>query len=227
MNLSEQQSNIVMSIIGNEEKIIALTGKAGTGKSTCLVALHKLLKYDVVGPTNKAALVLKSKGIKDAKTIHSAIYAPVFKQVLTDAMFEFTRLDQPTPENSPNAYSITENVIPAWEFVQDTELLGEQLDEKALFSIMKINEWDYFDHWEKSKLRIETSVIVDEASMVTEEQVTDLLSVYNSVILVGDSFQLPPVKGKPALDMATKTYELTEVFRSGDDIVDFVNSLRI
>lgn len=61
-----------------EPQVFRLFGYAGTGKTT----LAKKLAEDIEGEvafaafTGKAALVLRSKGCKDARTIHSMIYRP-------------------------------------------------------------------------------------------------------------------------------------------------------
>ncbi|WOJ90822.1 AAA family ATPase [Methylocapsa polymorpha] len=61
-----------------EPQVFRLFGYAGTGKTT----LAKQLAEDIEGEvafaafTGKAALVLRSKGCKDARTIHSLIYKP-------------------------------------------------------------------------------------------------------------------------------------------------------
>jgi exodeoxyribonuclease-5 len=61
-----------------EPQIFRLFGYAGTGKTT----LAKQIAEDVDGDvafaafTGKAALVMRSRGCKDARTIHSLIYRP-------------------------------------------------------------------------------------------------------------------------------------------------------
>ncbi|WP_448207082.1 ATP-dependent DNA helicase [Azospirillum sp. sgz302134] len=67
----------------NAKQIFWLAGEAGTGKTkTTVFALDHLqerrrLEHFVVGaPTGKAAQVLRSKGLEQAATLHSLIYAP-------------------------------------------------------------------------------------------------------------------------------------------------------
>src|SRR3984893_11815828 len=61
-----------------EPQLFRLFGYAGTGKTT----LAKKIAEDVDGDvafaafTGKAALVMRSKGCEDARTIHSLIYRP-------------------------------------------------------------------------------------------------------------------------------------------------------
>src|SRR4051794_17930041 len=64
---------------GGTPQIFRLFGYAGTGKTT----LARHLAQDVHGKvlfaafTGKAALVMRSKGCRDASTIHSLIYRPL------------------------------------------------------------------------------------------------------------------------------------------------------
>lgn len=81
MNWSPEQDAALKAVSAwlkarNAPQIFRLFGYAGTGKTT----LAKTLAEDVVGDvafgayTGKAALVLRSKGCRDASTIHSLIY---------------------------------------------------------------------------------------------------------------------------------------------------------
>ncbi len=57
-------------------QLFRLFGYAGTGKSTLAQHLAEYVDGDVAfgAFTGKAALVMRSKGCKDARTIHSLIY---------------------------------------------------------------------------------------------------------------------------------------------------------
>ncbi|KAF0161491.1 MAG: deoxyribonuclease, partial [Caulobacteraceae bacterium] len=57
-------------------QVFRLFGYAGTGKSTLARHLAEHVEGDVAFAafTGKAALVMRSKGCKDARTIHSLIY---------------------------------------------------------------------------------------------------------------------------------------------------------
>lgn len=59
-------------------------------------------------------------------------------------------------------------------------------------------------------------IIVDEASMVSEELLADILYFQKPVILVGDHGQLPPVEGFNRF-MLNPEYQLTEVHRQALD----------
>jgi exodeoxyribonuclease-5 len=82
MSWSPQQEGALKAVAAwlkrGEPQVFRLFGYAGTGKTT----LAKQFAEDTEGEvafaafTGKAALVLRSKGCKDARTIHSLIYRP-------------------------------------------------------------------------------------------------------------------------------------------------------
>jgi exodeoxyribonuclease-5 len=72
----------IIDLIDSGETEISLSGAAGTGKTTMIHALVDALSYCAVAvctPTNKAAMVLKSKGLSEASTIHRRFFVPVAK----------------------------------------------------------------------------------------------------------------------------------------------------
>lgn len=83
MKLTEKQKDIIRKIIGDleEKNFVTLGGYAGTGKTTCIKTINdaltrKKLKFHPCAFTGKASSVMRNKGIKEATTIHSAIYMP-------------------------------------------------------------------------------------------------------------------------------------------------------
>lgn len=60
-------------------------------------------------------------------------------------------------------------------------------------------------------------IIVDECSMVNEEIGQDLLSIGVPVLVMGDTFQLPPVKGEGFFMQGTPDVLLSEVHRQAAD----------
>lgn len=87
----------------------------------------------------------------------------------------------------------------------DVDENGEIIEQKTLtfFKREKIDE--------RIKL-----VIVDEASMINEDVLHDLLSFGVKCLFCGDSAQLPPVNGTCLL-LANPNYELTEIVRQAKD----------
>ena len=134
------------------KKYIAISGYAGTGKTTvmgCVAAEIVDSRPDIAiaycAPTGKAASVLKDKlesfralNLKSkVHTIHGHIYR------------------------------------------------------------LKSHVGNKYD-WEKRQEKLPYDlIVVDEASMVTEQMFKDLLSFNIPIIFIGDSWQLPPVNSKP------------------------------
>jgi exodeoxyribonuclease-5 len=148
-----------------EPQVFRLFGYAGTGKTT----LAKKVAEDVDGGvafaafTGKAALVMRSRGCKDARTIHSLIYRP----------------------------RETDTEEPSFVLNEDSAVVRSSL------------------------------VIVDECSMVDAELGRDLLSFGKPVLVLGDPWQLPPVKGGGFFTEHPPDVMLTEVHRqaAGNPIV--------
>lgn len=83
--------------------------------------------------------------------------------------------------------------------------------------------------WERRMNSRQASlVIVDEASMITEDQIADLKVVFGRILLVGDPGQLPPVSGKPALALPMPKHVLHKIHRQAEEsgIVRFAHAIR-
>lgn len=77
MKLTQEQKNIIIEIRKLKKPIQTVGGYAGTGKTTLISHLIKVLpNWVVCAYTGKAASVLRQKGIH-ASTIHSLIYRPM------------------------------------------------------------------------------------------------------------------------------------------------------
>lgn len=77
ISLNRDQQQAVSSLLLNEDRIVALQGKAGTGKTTTLSVLREAAErsgYAVRGiaPTNKARKELEKSGIR-SQTLHSFV----------------------------------------------------------------------------------------------------------------------------------------------------------
>ena len=84
-----------------------------------------------------------------------------------------------------------------------------------------------------TKLGRKGLIICDEASMMNQKLIEDLLNIAhtkkNTVLFVGDSFQLPPVSSKENIfSMFEPTAKLTQVMRQedGSKILDYATALR-
>lgn len=183
--LSNQQANAISSIgawlKNNDQPYITLGGYAGTGKTTVIAALRKILaenrpemKLAFCAYTGKATQVLKkhlnshkSVGRSDTvSTLHGLIY------------YSNSKKDQPLS-------------------------------------------------WKKRENLNYDLVIVDEASMLSEDLWNDLLSFGKPVIAVGDHGQLPPINSSFNL-MAEPEIRLEQIFRQSVDspIISLATSAR-
>lgn len=93
INLTNEQKDAIRGVIKSikSQQIVTLSGYAGTGKSTCLAIISKVLpNFAICAYTGKACNVLRKKGLP-ASTIHSIIYKPISLQ---DGQVEFVLKDK-------------------------------------------------------------------------------------------------------------------------------------
>lgn len=190
----------ILSCVAADQKIIKLSGAAGTGKTTIIACLMSELA-DVVlcTPTNKAAQVLITKGM-DAATLYKRFYI----------LEEGNRARGVKPR-----FISCRRTCEAW-----AELKG--------------GDWSQYEYkLPDGKRAFADTIIVDEASMLTTRSVVELSKMCNTLILVGDHHQLPPVgdNENPAGYFANlkADAELTEVLRQteGSLILTLANEIRI
>lgn len=188
-------------ILGDERKVTvgfaqdypvcAIGGYAGTGKTTILRTMgENYTNVRFVTPTHKAAGVLRSKLPADLKrhvnTYHQLIYLPKpsytceLSGLMMKALPSCGCADGETCEHTPQfepcrrheGYPAPDGTFPC-----------------------KAQERLEFDKREYLEGHI-ALIVVDEASMLTEDEVNDIRSYGVPVMLVGDHGQLPPVKAK-------------------------------
>lgn len=116
MRLSEDQSRALEAIVrwwnrGSQQTFV-LGGHAGMGKTTLIPYIRSALpvKSTVVTYTNRASLVLKSKGVPDASTIHRLMY----------------KLDD---EGPPMRWSRLQKLDTELIIVDESSMIGETVDE--------------------------------------------------------------------------------------------------
>lgn len=177
MSLSHEQLTAETRIKGwlsGSDQIFMLGGYAGTGKTYLMghiinsVGYHAGHEILCCAPTGKAASVLMSKlNGKDVSTVHSLIYAPMGEDTgKLEALLDKLVKD---PEN---------------------ETLTKEIEvEKRRISSKPVS----FQISGKDKVLPGQLVIIDEASMVSDEMFHDLVATGAKLMFVGDPGQLPPV----------------------------------
>ncbi len=187
---------------GAGPRVLAVTGKAGSGKTALLAELVRALRaagvqtvsgdwegrrqrerrsLAVLAPTNKAASVLRNRGVP-ATTIHRILYTPVY-----------------APEYEAIAEWLAEGgTRPAVE-----GLPGTALDRAAAFyaqvpsipgalAAAGLRGSDFIKGWKRRDDPLDIG-LVDEASMLDARQFDDLREIFPTLVLFGDPAQLAPV----------------------------------
>ena len=188
-----------------KESVMAVVGKAGSGKTLLLSALFHALEQvgvDVVSgdyegrrrrdrrtlailaPTNKAASVLRMHGVP-ATTIHRILYTPVY-----DPEYEKIAEWLAGQGEKPSVEGLSEEALNrAHAFYQANKSIPGALAAAGLRGS------DFITGWKRREEPLDIG-FVDEASMLDERQFEDLKEIFPTLLLFGDPAQLPPVKGE-------------------------------
>ncbi len=187
-----------------EGRVLAVIGKAGSGKTLLLAQLYRALTaagvdivsgdYEgrrrkdrrtlaILAPTNKAASVLRGRGVP-ATTIHRILYTPIYDPEYEKiAEWLAGNGDRPTVEGMSEAA-----LDRAAEFyVQHASVPGA-------LATAGLRGSDFITGWKRREDPLDIG-FVDESSMLDGRQLEDLAEIFPTLILFGDPAQLPPVKG--------------------------------
>ncbi|PZX18372.1 exodeoxyribonuclease-5 [Palleronia aestuarii] len=184
-------------------QVVAVTGKAGSGKTMLLAGLFREMRdagveivsgdYEarrrkdrrtlaILAPTNKAASVLRGRGVP-ATTIHRILYTPVY---------------------DPQYEKIAEWLAGQGERPEIPELGDQALDRALAFYTMNnsvpgalaaagLRGSDFISGWKRREEPLDIGM-VDESSMLDEKQFEDLKEIFPTLVLFGDPAQLAPVQ---------------------------------
>ncbi len=185
-----------------KSQVLAVLGKAGTGKTVLLAQLAQALEaagvetisgdYEgrkradrrtlaILAPTNKAASVLRNKGVA-ATTIHRILYTPVYDP-------EYEKIADWLAGNGtrPTVEGLTEEALDrAHAFYQAQKSIPGALAAAGLRGS------DFISGWKRRDDPLDIGFI-DESSMLDEAQFDDLKEIFSTLILFGDPAQLAPV----------------------------------
>lgn len=221
------------------ERVMAVIGKAGSGKTMLLAALYRALEglgvevvsgdYEsrrrerrtlaVLAPTNKAASVLRMQGVP-ATTIHRILYTPVY-----DPEYEKIAEWLTGRGEKPEIAGLTETALErAHAFFQTHKSVPGALAAAGLRGS------DFITGWKRRDDPLDIG-IVDEASMLDDRQFADLKEIFSTLLVFGDPAQLPPVNqsGTMVFDglPAPARFELHRIHRQEADnpVLDLAHAL--
>ncbi|WP_368185128.1 ATP-dependent RecD-like DNA helicase [Aestuariibius sp. HNIBRBA575] len=232
--------NLLMPPNGGTENVLAVIGKAGSGKTLLLAELYKALKdagVDVISgdwegkkrkdrrtlailaPTNKAASVLRNRGVP-ATTIHRILYTPVY-----DPEYEKIAEWLAGEGEKPKIEGLTDVALDrAWASFQ----LNASVP--AALAAAGLRGSDFITGWKRREEGLDIG-FVDESSMLDKRQFDDLQEIFPTLLLFGDPAQLPPVQSEGGMVFETLPPErsliLSRVHRqdAGNPILDLAHAL--
>ncbi|HEU0223527.1 MAG TPA: AAA family ATPase, partial [Paracoccaceae bacterium] len=218
----------------------AVLGKAGSGKTLLLVRLVQEMlaagveavtadwegrrrrerrSLAVLAPTNKAASVLRQRGVP-ATTIHRILYTPVY-----DPQYERVAAWLAGEGERPVLEGLTEAALDrALAFYRQVPSIPGAL------AMAGLRGSDFIAGWKRRESPLDIG-LVDEASMLDERQLADLREIFPTLILFGDPAQLAPVgqSGAMVFDALPEAahHRLARVHRQahGSPLLDLAHAL--
>ena len=221
-------------------RVMAVIGKAGSGKTLMLAQITKALRdagvdlvsgdYEgkrrkdrrsvaILAPTNKAAFVLRMRGVP-ATTIHRILYTPVYDP-------EYERIAE---------WLTGQGERPTIEGMSDAALdrakafYDQQASIPGALAAAGLRGSDFIKGWKRREDGLDVGLI-DEASMLDEKQFEDLREIFPVLVLFGDPAQLAPVgqSGEMVFDRLADSQRLilNRIHRQADDspILDLAHAL--
>ncbi len=189
-------------MVEGKPTVLAVVGKAGSGKTMLLASLTKAMvaagveivsgdwegrrrkdrrTLAILAPTNKAASVLRLQGVP-ATTIHRILYTPVY-----DPQYE--RIAEWLAGSGPRPVveGLTEIALDrAKAFHDQVPSIPGALAAAGLRGSV------FFKGWKRREEPLDIG-FVDESSMLDERQLEDLQEIFPTLVLFGDPAQLAPV----------------------------------
>ncbi len=220
--------------------VLAVIGKAGSGKTLLLAQLTKAMQaagveivsgdYEgrrrkerrtlaVLAPTNKAASVLRMRGVP-ATTIHRILYTPVY-----DPQYERIAEWLTGQGERPVVEGLTDQALDRAQafYAQVASVPGA-------LAAAGLRGSDFIKGWKRREEPLDVG-FVDESSMLDERQFEDLREIFPSLVLFGDPAQLAPVgqSGQMVFDQLAESRKLIlhRIHRQTQDnpILDLAHAL--
>ncbi len=220
--------------------VMAVIGKAGSGKTMLLARLYEALReagvdivsgdYEgkkrtgrrtlaILAPTNKAASVLRNRGVP-ATTIHRILYTPVY-----DPEYEKVAEWLAGQGERPEIEGLTDVALErAWTSYQANASIP------AALAAAGLRGSDFITGWKRREEPLDIG-FVDESSMLDKKQFEDLQEIFPTLLLFGDPAQLPPVQSEGGMVFETlpapRVLTLNRIHRQTADnpILDLAHAL--
>jgi len=223
-----------------DARVMAVIGKAGSGKTLLLAELVRALEaagvdvisgdwegrrrkerrtVAVLAPTNKAASVLRNRGVP-ATTIHRILYTPVY-----DPEFEKVAEWLAGQGDRPEIEALTDEALDRAKTVYEAHK-----SVPAALAAAGLRGSDFITGWKRREDALDIGLI-DESSMLDDKQFNDLREIFPTLILFGDPAQLAPVgqSGEMVFDKikGKNRLELARIHRQDADnpILDLAHAL--
>ncbi len=231
---------LLTSQSSDARSVMAVIGKAGSGKTLLLAELTRALKeagVDIVSgdwegrrkkdrrtlailaPTNKAASVLRNRGVP-ATTIHRILYTPVY-----DPEFEKVAEWLAGQGERPNIEGLSDEALD-----RAADAFAKHGSVPAALAAAGLRGSDFITGWKRREEPLDIGFI-DESSMLDERQVEDLKEIFPTLVLFGDPAQLPPVQSSGGMVFETMSdsskHVLHRIHRQDADnpILDLAHAL--
>ncbi len=224
----------------DRSSVMAVIGKAGSGKTMLLARLYEALDeagvdiisgdwegrkrrdrrtLAILAPTNKAASVLRNRGVP-ATTIHRILYTPVY-----DPEYEKVAEWLAGQGDRPEIGGLTDIAL-------DRALASYEANKSipAALAAAGLRGSDFITGWKRREEPLDIG-FVDESSMLDEKQFEDLQEIFPTLLLFGDPAQLPPVQSTGGMVFETlpekRVLALNRIHRqdAGNPILDLAHAL--
>ena len=239
MGIDLANASLVPSVEG-KASVMAIVGKAGSGKTMLLASLYKAMAaagvdvisgdYEgkkrkdrrtlaILAPTNKAASVLRLRGVP-ATTIHRILYTPLY-----DPQYE--KIAEWLAGNGarPEVEGLNDLALDRAKAFYDTVA-----SIPGALAAAGLRGSDFIKGWKRREEPLDVG-FVDESSMLDQRQFDDLREIFSTLVLFGDPAQLAPVgnSGEMVFDKlgGTRRLELSRIHRQteGNPILDLAHAL--
>lgn len=233
-------SGDTMPLQESRDQVMAIVGKAGSGKTLLLSELVKAVTgagvdlvsgdYEgkarkdrrtlaVLAPTNKAASVLRNRGVP-ATTIHRILYTPLY-----DPDYELIADWLAGQGDRPDVEGLADEALDRAKLFYDAHK-----SIPGALAAAGLRGSDFIQGWKRREDPLDIG-FVDESSMLDEKQFEDLREIFPTLVLFGDPAQLAPVGSNGDMVFDTlkdgRRYELSRVHRQDADnpILDLAHAL--